>query len=311
VVAGNQVNGDGGALFINDGSVGLTNVLIHGNRAGDEGGGISANDRILRLTNTTIAGNRSTDDGGGLHAAMAGDITITNSIIAGNSSDATGDQVFIIDNSTPAYEFSLVEGENPGGTNLSGNIDPTFVSPVAASSAPTTSGNYRLQAGSSVIDQGDNSALMSGITTDLDGNSRLVDGDADNIATVDLGPYERDVRAPTAITLSDDTVVEDSADGSRVGTLTCTDPESGDTTTLSLLDNAGGRFALSGSELQVGTGSLLDYESATSHEITVRCTDSNNLSIDEIFTITVVNVLEPGDNIGGNGQTIYLPTIQR
>jgi hypothetical protein len=242
---------------------------------------------------------------------MANEVTITNSIIAGNSSAATGDQVFIIDNSTPTYEYSLVAGENPGGTNLSGSTDPAFVNPVAASSAPTTSGNYRLQAGSPVIDQGDNSALMSGITTDLDDNPRIVDGDANSTATVDLGPYERDVRAPTAITLSDDTVVEDSADGSRVGTLTCTDPESGDTTTLSLLDNAGGRFAISGSELQVGTGSLLDYESATSHEITVRCTDSNNLSIAETFTITVENVPEPGDNSGGSDQSIYLPAIQR
>jgi predicted outer membrane repeat protein len=308
VFAGNQANGSGGALLLTDGSAFLTNVLIHGNVAGGEGGGIGANDRLLTLTNTTIAGNRSSDDGGGLHADMANEVTITNSIIADNSSDAMGDQVFVADASTPTYAFSLVAGANLGGSNLPGATDPAFVSPVAASDAPTTSGNYRLQGGSPVLDQGNNDALEDSITTDLDGNPRFVDGNNDTTATVDLGPYERDVRAPSAITLSDATVVEDSADGSRVGTLTCTDSEPGDTTTLSLLDNAAGRFAISGNELQVGNGSLLDYEVATSHDITVRCTDSNNLSITETFTIAVENVPEPGDgddddngDDGGNG----------
>lgn len=64
-----------------------------------------------------------------------------------------------------------------------GNItgDPQFVNPV--------NDNYRLQPGSPAIDTGDNSAL-SGFMTDLDGNPRVVDGDGDGTATIDIGAYE-------------------------------------------------------------------------------------------------------------------------
>jgi hypothetical protein len=47
-----------------------------------------------------------------------------------------------------------------------------------------------LQGSSGVIDQGDNNAVPSGITTDLAGNARVVDGDVDTNAEVDMGAYE-------------------------------------------------------------------------------------------------------------------------
>ena len=55
-----------------------------------------------------------------------------------------------------------------------------------------------------------------------------------------------------------------------------------------LVDDAGGRFAIDGSNIVVA-GSL-DYETATSHQVTVRVTDGGGNTYDEIFTVNVSNV---------------------
>jgi hypothetical protein len=60
--------------------------------------------------------------------------------------------------------------------------------------------------------------------------------------------------------------------------------------TYTLLDSAGGRFALDGSTLK--TAAALDYETATSHQVTVRVTDSSNATFDKVFSIGVTNVNE-------------------
>ncbi|HXF04496.1 MAG TPA: right-handed parallel beta-helix repeat-containing protein [Blastocatellia bacterium] len=64
-----------------------------------------------------------------------------------------------------------------------GNItgDPGFLDPV--------NDNYRLQESSPAIDKGDNPAIQE-FTTDLDGRQRIVDGEGNGTATVDIGAYE-------------------------------------------------------------------------------------------------------------------------
>ncbi len=76
-----------------------------------------------------------------------------------------------------------------------------------------------------------------------------------------------------------------------VGTLLATDPDAGNTYTYSLTNNAGGRFAIDTitGQITVANGSLLDFETATSHTITARVTDQNNLTYDEVVTINLSN----------------------
>ena len=60
------------------------------------------------------------------------------------------------------------------------------------------------------------------------------------------------------------------------------------------MDNAGGRFGISGSNLVVANGALLNFESNTSHFVTVRVTDSGGLTFDTVFNIALTDVAEAG-----------------
>ena len=66
----------------------------------------------------------------------------------------------------------------------------------------------------------------------------------------------------------------------------------GDTATFTLVDDAGGRFAISGSNLVVADGSLIDREAASSHTVIVRVTDAHGLAYEETFTIAIGDVDE-------------------
>ncbi|MBX3328703.1 MAG: DUF4347 domain-containing protein, partial [Nitrospira sp.] len=100
--------------------------------------------------------------------------------------------------------------------------------------------------------------------------------------------------APTDITLTGSTVAENAAAGTVVGTVSGTDPDASDTKTYSLTDTAGGRFAIDPTtgEITVADGSLLNYEAAASHNLTVQVTDSAGQSYTEQFTINLTNVNE-------------------
>ncbi|MCA9187341.1 MAG: VCBS repeat-containing protein, partial [Planctomycetales bacterium] len=67
--------------------------------------------------------------------------------------------------------------------------------------------------------------------------------------------------------------------------------------TFSLTDDAGGRFAIDGStgEITVADGSQLDYETATSHNVTVQVTDATGNTYSEVMTIVVTDVDDTND----------------
>lgn len=98
--------------------------------------------------------------------------------------------------------------------------------------------------------------------------------------------------APTDILLSNATVEENSEAGTVVGVLSAVDPDAGDTAAFTLLDDAGGRFEIVGDELRVANGLLLDFETAASHDVTVRVTDSDGLTYDETITIALIDLNE-------------------
>jgi Ca2+-binding RTX toxin-like protein len=91
-----------------------------------------------------------------------------------------------------------------------------------------------------------------------------------------------------------------------VGTLSADDPDAGETFTFSLVDDAGGLFAIDGNDIVVA--GALDFETATTHEVTVRVTDSAGNTFDKVFTVNVSNV--SGNFVGDNNANTLLGTSE-
>ena len=103
-----------------------------------------------------------------------------------------------------------------------------------------------------------------------------------------------DNEAPTLVILSATTVNEniDTSSGYTVGTLTTTDEDAGDSKIYTI--NGGtdaSLFTISGNNL-VLTDGVLDFETQSSYDVTVRITDSGSLTHDQSFTINVNDLNE-------------------
>jgi parallel beta-helix repeat protein len=210
VIARNSVSGvspaaqGGGIWMVNRSDALIVQNVITGNSAG-EGGGVywlvPSGARGPRLVSNTIADNQATVAGRG--SAVFADGFDANAALVNNVLVAPAGQTALHcgsfnDLNPPAIEFNDVfaaGGPAYGGicadqTGLNGNlsVDPLFIAPGE--------GDYRPQAGSPLIDAG-NSAAADLPTTDLEGRPRVLDGDGDGVAVVDMGASERPSAAIT------------------------------------------------------------------------------------------------------------------
>ncbi len=141
--------------------------LIVSNTANNGGGAFNSS-----LYNCTVVGNIATNTGGGIDNSSG---SINNSILYYNTA-ATGPNW-----SGAKFNFSCTTPAAPGAVGSITNA-PIFVNMAA--------GDFHEQTNSPTINDGSNTALSSPtaplvvITTDLDGNPRIVGG------TVDIGAYE-------------------------------------------------------------------------------------------------------------------------
>jgi hypothetical protein len=105
-------------------------------------------------------------------------------------------------------------------------------------------------------------------------------------------------------------IAENSSNGTSVGTVVGQDIDTGDTRTYSLVDSAGGRFAIHSSTgtVTVANSSLLNYEVATSHQITVRVTDTAGAMFDKVISVAITDINEfdvgPITDINPNGNSV-------
>ena len=187
-----------------------------------------------------------------------------------------------------------------GGTGGSGNEDTTVTGTLTATDSDGLSDGTVFSVSTNATNGTASIDPATGLwsytpNSDYNGSDSFtvtITDDAGNSSTQVISVTVTPVNdAPIDLALSANTVAENAANGTSVGTVSGTDPDSGDTQSYSLTDTAGGRFAIDSStgEITVANGALLNYEAAASHSVTVRVTDSGGLTYDETFTINLTD----------------------
>ncbi len=178
-ISGNVAGGEGGGLYTNNTTTEIINSAIYGNVSGADGGAIyNYFFTNCSIKNSTIAANRAAGQGGGIVFAATGNVS--NSIIYNNLAPAYSN---IWDFTIPTVSHSIIQGGYAGTNNF--DLTPLFINPQSAASAPTTTGDYRLQACSPALNAGNNSLVPSGVNNDLDSLTRI------RYDLVDIGAYEK------------------------------------------------------------------------------------------------------------------------
>ena len=182
----NITSGLGGGLCVDSGSnATVRNATIAGNSAGS-GGGILLFSSALNLGNTIVAGNFAT---GQPEIQNNGAVTSAGNNLVG---DSAGDAQ---NTGTPiAYQASDVLNQNP------------VLLPLTIANGGTTP-TRAVGITSPAIDRGSNALAVDPPTNvpllvDQRGFTRIVDGNGDTVAVVDIGAFEFGSLAPTAAGVS-------------------------------------------------------------------------------------------------------------
>jgi len=169
-------NGGGGGMFNElSSSPIVANCTFSGNTASHNGGGMYNVDSSPTVTNCTFSGNSASySSGGGMFNHAGSSPAVSNCIFWGDSPDEISDSI-----SEPAITYSDIQGGYSGEGNI--NANPLFVDAAG--------GDLHLRLFSPAIDAGNNAAPDLPLY-DFEGDARIVDGNHDGIATVDMGVDE-------------------------------------------------------------------------------------------------------------------------
>lgn len=197
----------GGGLYITNfggSSVDVINSTFSGNTSVNSGGGIGhlaygGGGTNISLTNVTIVSNLSNPGFGGGLSNDAAVITISQSIISGNSNPVPGGaEINSTGGSVTLNDYNIIGGN--GVSNVVGvtigasdivpmeSFSEIFDSPLADNGGPTPT--HALADGSPGIDAVPAASCAS--VSDQTGKARPLDGDGDMTADCDIGAFEND-----------------------------------------------------------------------------------------------------------------------
>jgi len=266
--SGNDAVFSGGGVFSRSTyRLEFTNTTLSGNSAA-HGGGLFT-EANTTLTNSTITDNTAALDAGGVYTSRI--LTMANTILAGNTAVNAPDGLNT--RTITSLGHNLIGNDTsfpflPGPGDLVGTagspIDP-LLSPLADNGGPTWT--HALLLGSPAFDAGDNDLVPVDIDFDQrgDGFPRIIDGDGDGTATIDIGAFESELlnQAPVAV---DDTPTVNEDMPSDIDVLANdSDPDPGDSISVSSIDTTEtlGQVALNpDGTIQYDPNGLFEYLAA-------------------------------------------------
>lgn len=242
--------------------------------------GLGAGPQPLTLTNKTFSLSQSYPNNGSFPVKV---------VVSDGISTATATLTLTVANVAPAV---VIGGNGTAFTSLLFTRAGGFTDPGADTWTATV--NYGDNTGVQPLTLSGKGFALSHTYTQT-GNFTVIvtvsDGTDNGTATFNVQVN------PLDLTLSANTVAEKSPNGTVVGNLTTGDGGVDNNLTFSLVNNAGGRFALNDNVLVVANGSLLDSSTATSQTIRARIT-GNGHTFEKDFTIQVVAVDHGDDFVG-------------
>jgi hypothetical protein len=174
---------DGSGIYIRGCSPAIVNCLFAKNIASHNAAIYADQSSTPSVRNCTVVQNMGGWWTGAILNARNSTSEVVNSILWGNS----GSQIhhYLVPSPDPSQPpsrvtYSDVQFGYPGKGNI--NASPRF--------ADLLRGDFRLAAGSAAIDAGDRVPAPNDSGEDLVGNARVVDGDGDRKAVIDMGAYE-------------------------------------------------------------------------------------------------------------------------
>ena len=239
-------------------------------------------------------------DGNTLRVAAGADIdyeTATSHTVRIAASDGGG----------PAHvETFTIQVANMGVSDIAlmsgGTVAEDAGEGVAVASFQALEGSFSIAATLTLIDDANGLFVLDGSTlrvaagADIDYETatshtvRVAASDGSGPAHVETFTIQVANAAISDIALlSGGTVIENAGEGVRVALFQAFENGLDVGATFTLVDDAGGLFALEGNELKVAAGADIDHEAATSHTVRISASDGSGAAYEEDFSIRVVN----------------------